>query len=1404
MADETTLEQLLSQWQQEGERGSDLPAAELCRDRPELAAEAESLRTLRQLNGLERADPEIASTSSQMQTDPPTAAESPRPSPTVPGYEVLGKLGEGGMGVVYQARHLRLNRVVALKVILAGGHAGAAQLARFRTEAEAIARLQHPGVVQVYESGEHDGLPYLALEYCPGGSLAAKLRGTPLRPAEAAALVERLAGAVDAAHRQQVVHRDLKPANVLLAADGTPKVTDFGLAKLLGAAGQTASGVVMGTPSYIAPEQAGGQSDAVGPAADIYALGAILYECLTGRPPFKGPTPLDTIAQVVSEEPVPLRRLNARLPRDLETVCLKCLEKDPARRYGSARELAEDLHRFLTDRPVKARRATAREQLWRWCRRNPMVAGLLGTVGLLVLAVATLSSGAALWLKAAWDDSEAKRMRAENAERDQQRLIFDGYVAEANFRRFSRETGQRFESLATIRKAIELLPKLGLSPDQEQERRRRLRALAVSSLTLPDIRTAREWDGWPEGSAGLGVDDRMELYARSDKQGNVSVRRITDDEEVFRIAGGEKLTRVLLAPNGQFLLLSFSDHRWEGWGIGDTRPRFMIPSRGEAAVAQLSRDGRRLALARKDGTIEVLGLPDGRLSRQLQVAPWDDDEASVAEFSPDGNWLAAVGGCYNQPERRALFIADLRTDQPPVVFSHPDSICTIAWYPDSKTIAAAGWDESEFYVWDVPTRRTLQVNTSQKGGAPFLSMNSAGDLLACTGLWWGGLRLRHGQTGQDLLRVPGTFARYPRAALDGRLFNLGIDGAKLRLEECVPGRVRRTLVRDLHAQKGERYSVPAPHPGGRLLAVTLATGVALWDLPSGREVAFLPIGYTCSITFAPSGELLTYSEQGLLLWPVRPDGHGPETLQVGPPQTLLATPYCHAQMSLSRDGRVAAAALGGENGAEVVHINSAPKRIRVGPQQDVRRVAVSPDGRYVATGSFKAGGVKVWEADSGKHVTDLLPALSKTAEVGFAPDGKWLIVNECWFEVGTWREGKGIADWTFDSGCISPDGKLLACHHNTDGILVFDRETGQRLAQLVSPDQGLTPWMVFNRDATQLVATDLDNPVVHVWDLRMLRDELRALGLDWDAPPYPPAAAVAGELLRAPPEVQVNLGHLEDHAVLGATPTPEHLRTVVGLNSVALTLNPFNFKAYRQRGRARAMLKEGRMAITDYSHALALMPADDPGRVDLLGLRASVYLAVKEDDKALDDFREAGRLDPARGADFRQRIATDLVRQAEDASRRKDHSAALHDLRVAAGLDPGNARARNSLAWLLLTGPKDLRDPREALPHARAALERAGGQQVYRTTLGVALYRNSQFTEAVPVLEKSLAAGKGEANAFDLFFLAMCHAKLGDPERARDCFDRALKWRDAKKKGLAPEFVEELQAFRAEAEEALR
>ncbi len=367
---------------------------EACRSCPELLPEVR--RRWRQMCGVD------ADVRALFPTPPDHGGETPPPFqdatvlPQIPGYTPEFLLGRGGMGVVFRARHLRLNRTIALKMLLAGAYAGPRERERFLREAEAVASLRHPNVVQVYDASDHEGRPFFTMEFVEGGSLAQKLIGVPQSARQSAQLLAPLAEAVQSAHQGGIVHRDLKPANILLTADGTPKVSDFGLARRLdGEPGLTRTGTVVGTPSYMAPEQVQGRSDELGPATDTYALGAIFYELLTGRPPFRAETAAETLRQVVSREPVSPSRLNAAVPRDAETICLKCLEKNSARRYSSSAALAEDLRRFQRDEPIVARPVGPVERSLRWARRKPTMAALVATA----LALVGLAIGGGLFLE---------------------------------------------------------------------------------------------------------------------------------------------------------------------------------------------------------------------------------------------------------------------------------------------------------------------------------------------------------------------------------------------------------------------------------------------------------------------------------------------------------------------------------------------------------------------------------------------------------------------------------------------------------------------------------------------------------------------------------------------------------------------------------------------------------------------------------------------------------------------------------------------------------------------------------------------------------------------------------------------------------------------------------------------
>jgi eukaryotic-like serine/threonine-protein kinase len=391
---------------------------EVCRSCPELLPEVRAgwREMCRVRDELEALFP----TPREHGADAPALPDDGTDLPRIPGYQVEALLGRGGMGVVFRARHLRLNRLVALKMVLAGAYAGPQERERFLREAEAVAGLRHPNVVQIYDIGDADGRPYFTMEHVEGGSLAERLPGTPQPAREAAALVAALAGATHAAHEGGIVHRDLKPANVLLTADGTPKITDFGLARRFEqGTGLTRTGAPVGTPSYMAPEQAAGKAKEVGPAADVWALGAILYELLTGRPPFQGETSTETVQLVMYQDPVPPSRLNPKVPRDLETICLKCLHKEPPRRYPSAAALAEDVGRFLQGEAITARPEGRLERFARGVRRRPALA--VGLAGGLLLAAALVGGGLWVWAERAAAARARERLDSlDRARRDQE------------------------------------------------------------------------------------------------------------------------------------------------------------------------------------------------------------------------------------------------------------------------------------------------------------------------------------------------------------------------------------------------------------------------------------------------------------------------------------------------------------------------------------------------------------------------------------------------------------------------------------------------------------------------------------------------------------------------------------------------------------------------------------------------------------------------------------------------------------------------------------------------------------------------------------------------------------------------------------------------------------------------
>jgi WD40 repeat protein/tRNA A-37 threonylcarbamoyl transferase component Bud32 len=533
------------------------------------------------------------------QQEPPQKdqlATKPAEYPSIPGHVILGELGRGGMGVVHKARHTKLNRLVALKMIKAGSHADEHDLARFRIEAEAVAQMQHPNIVQIYEVGEQDGRPYFSLEFVDGGNLAGKLGGTPQPGRQAAELMEKVARAMHAAHQQDIVHRDLKPANVLLAngpetplGQCVPKITDFGLAKRLDREeGQTHSGDALGTPAYMAPEQALGQRRLIGPVTDVWALGVILYEMLTGGLPFKGETAWDTLGQVVSQEPVPPSRLQPKVPHDLETICLKCLQKDAQKRYASAEALADDLRRFLAGEQVLARPTGQVERLWRWCRRRPAVAAFWAVLLMSVLAISGLG---------------ISRYRAisESYRANRERLR-ESRLQEATALLGARELGWRERALSAVREAA------SIRVDTE------LRDTAVQALIQSDLQP----------------DLQLRNQLAVDKDASATVLAMSPEGEELAAAIG---TSIRL------------------WDLQTGTPRARLTEEGQGSVICLaySPDGRLLASASEDGVIRLWERRSGVVVQRINPK----GPVQALAFGPGPSTLAYTDG-------DSVFVQDLK------------------------------------------------------------------------------------------------------------------------------------------------------------------------------------------------------------------------------------------------------------------------------------------------------------------------------------------------------------------------------------------------------------------------------------------------------------------------------------------------------------------------------------------------------------------------------------------------------------------------------------------------------------------------------------------------------------------------------------------------------------------------
>ncbi len=825
-----------------------------------------------------------------------TVAEAPPPR-RVAGYELLGELGRGGMGVVYKARQLSLGRLVALKMIRDGLLAGSEQVDRFQTEARAIARMQHPNIVQIYEIGEHEGRPFFSLELVDGGNLAHRTGGTAIPARQAAELVVTLARVIDYAHGRGIIHRDLKPGNVLLTADGTPKITDFGLAKQLEAEvflTHTSSRIFLGTPSYMAPEQAWGNGQPVSAATDVYALGAILYELLTGRPPFLADRLLDVLEQVRSREPVPPRRRNPKLPRDLETICLKCLEKDPARRYASAADLADDLERFLAGQPILARPVGRGEQVVRWVKRRPAVAGLIGMSALACALAAIIIASLVR------DPSPSKPPDVVTPNLDEPPI--------------------RYAAQLTL-------------VDQHLKAKKLAQASRHLEDCAPELR-GWEWNHLKRRSLGqepfafpahagpilqIAVSPKGDRFASAGMDGTVNVYDAASGQVVQTFHGHRgPVGAIAFSPDGT-RIISATDPNQIGPPIRRERESPPAPPAPSPALRQEPTDLDRirnatamlveLAEERPAPPPEPVGPPSGPPSGTAlptwlsEVKVWDADTGrelltldlpagfgvQAVAFSADGHQLITAGfrlppgpgfgPKMPRPDERPRPTAPVGAgDWLPPLIASLGGVCLLEnVVPDNPPTADPYrlGGEGEVRVWDADTGEEVLTLSTGRAAVLAMALHPRDGRLAAAhedgliNLWdlSSGQLLKSRRVHADAI-LDVTFST------DGRLASAGVDRT---IKVWNPD--QETAPRTLEGHVGRATSVAFSPDGRRLVSASRDTTLKVWDPVAGLELLTLH-GHTqwaVDAAFLPDGVRLVSADEGgfVRLWDGRPPDDGP-------------------------------------------------------------------------------------------------------------------------------------------------------------------------------------------------------------------------------------------------------------------------------------------------------------------------------------------------------------------------------------------------------------------------------------------------------------------------------------------------------------------------------------------------
>jgi serine/threonine protein kinase/WD40 repeat protein len=922
---------------------------------------------------------------------------------------------------------------------------------------------------------------------------------------EIARVGAQVADALEYAHRRGVLHRDIKPSNLLLDALGNVWVTDFGLAKLEEGDDLSQSREVVGTLRYMAPERLRGNSNRRG---DIYSLGATLYELLVFRPPFEDSDQFRLIERIRNDSPTPLRQLERAIPRDLETIVLKALAKDPKDRFGSAGDLASELRRFVEGRPIRSRPVSIAEQVWRWCKREPWLAGasmaaasLITILAFVSTVAAVLSHRQAVALSNQALALSAERARSDRASLDARWRAVDAYTAQARAGKFSRRPGQRFDSVEAVSQAAKLLD--GLPPGPEiATRREALRDLAIACMALPDLKPVGRKISLPSAVRETTFDSRFTRYAFHFRDGRISVRNVTDDHEIalFRAKYDPDMWFFRLSPDGRYLATSQSPAN--GLTVRDVQARkvaLTVPGPVFLA-ARFSPDSRKIAVL-ADGGVLDFDLATGQPVRRYS------GNADCVAFRPDGAQIAIVDNKSTPPVCRIFERETGRSIRTIPLRCGADDV---AWSPDGKTVAVCSRDQ-KIDLWDAATTNQTGMLQGYLGGHLSAVFHPSGTLLASND-YGNHLRLWDPILARPILDIDSSCP--PQFSDDGRI--VIAQGGQLTIAEVDPALEYRTFTAP--SREGTDYGVGSVRIDGRLLAVGTKQGAVLWDLARGTELAFLSIGYSCHLMFDHSGDLITSGPTGVKRWPIHLDVKHCE-FAIGTSRPLrLPAGFCG--IDVDRTGTLVASA-----NHDYAYISSPLGTRRVGPLNDCRDVAVSPDGQWLATGQHNTShGAQVWRVSDLTKVTEL-PIEHGTAVV-FSPDGKWLLTQaspcRLW-EVGTWSE---VWQIVADGGCFSPDGRMIVVQDAGRVIHLVETQTGRSVARLESPDLcRVKP--TFIPDGSMLVVTTDDGPTVHVWDLRAIRRRLVRMGLDWDAPPYSDVDPAAPS---APPIRQIEVIDF-DHAI---------------------------------------------------------------------------------------------------------------------------------------------------------------------------------------------------------------------------------------------------------------------------------